>query len=496
MEERMINITMEGKIGKTRISSASLYYFFFVLSLPGNLLHFFSPLSFLGSDQGVVSISCVSADSSTTIYGEDGLPERLLPGPYIYGYPESPFLSSSSSSSSTTTKSPNLVDSINTLTASPVNAYIPLGASLGSDENRADGRHHRATGESSYHDGNDEAPVGSSRNLDHKEGESLHRSYHHRPPPLPVHTSSTSLFGNSPVMVFESTRAFKEFSSPLLSSGKNNVIILLFFSRHCPHCIRFKEVYAALADLLGFGKRKTLGPGGTANHSDSSSSSSNRGGHDPDGQEKERRDELKKEKAKSDGEGPVIEDDDDDDDTLSSQKSIQFYFAAVDVGAPRQSGNGVFDLDETVYPLATFFNVLYIPDVRILSPLHLVSKDFYNEGESTQGGRIVTGGPHDDLSLVTEDVEGHVVEMMMPRCCNHHLPHLKPSSSSLHNNRESSSSSPLQPSKDDQTGGGGGMGDLVSVPFWTAAIPRSKMKEQGITETLFSIFHLDMDEYE
>ncbi|PHJ23098.1 hypothetical protein CSUI_003052 [Cystoisospora suis] len=495
---------MEGKIRTS--PGALLSYFFFVLSLPGNFLRFFFPPTFLGSEQRVDSISFVSADSSTTVYGEDGLPERLLPGPYIYGFPETALFLSSSSSSSTTTKSPSVVDSINALTASPVNAYIPLGPSVVSDEKNPPEERHlhaRATAEGSYHAGN-EASVGNSRDNDLKEGESLHRSYHHRLPTLPLHASSPSLFGNSPVTVFESTRAFKEFASPLLSSGKNNVIVLLFFSYHCPHCIRFKEVYAALADLLGFGKRKTLG--GThhsrsSSSTSSSSSDSSRPGHEDqeETQEKERREETKEEiVGKRGGEGGTIIGEEEDDEASSSQQSLQFYFAAVDVGAPHQSssGNGgVYDIEETVYPLATFFNVLYIPDVRILAPLHLVSQDLSNEegGDNAGGGRRVTGGGiNDDSTLGTEDIQGRVVELMMPRCCSDHTLHLEPSSSLLH--ESSSSSSSFQAGKDDQTGGG--TGELVSVPFWTAAIPRSKMKEQGITETLFNIFHLDMNEYE
>ncbi|PFH35662.1 hypothetical protein BESB_053130 [Besnoitia besnoiti] len=56
-------------------------------------------------------------------------------------------------------------------------------------------------------------------------------------------------FGESPVRLFSFASGFRSFVSRHLAAG--DVLVILFFSRHCPHCVRFKETYRALADAYG-----------------------------------------------------------------------------------------------------------------------------------------------------------------------------------------------------------------------------------------------------
>ncbi|CBZ53882.1 conserved hypothetical protein [Neospora caninum Liverpool] len=109
-----------------------------------------------------------------------------------------------------------------------------------------------------------------------------------------------------------------------------DVVIVLFFSRHCPHCIRFKAIYSRLADRLG-------------------------------------------QKAKTEQNG--------------------VYFAAMDAGAAQ-----VGDQEDSIWAILREFQVAFIPDVRILVPLHRVKSvdaDARSPGSPARGGKLQTGSVQD-----------------------------------------------------------------------------------------------------
>ncbi|EPT28376.1 hypothetical protein TGME49_269950 [Toxoplasma gondii ME49] len=148
-------------------------------------------------------------------------------------------------------------------------------------------------------------------------------------------------FGTSPVHMATSASGFREFVAQHLTAG--DVVIVLFFSRHCPHCIRFKVTYRRLADRLG-------------------------------------------QRVKTEKNGA--------------------FFAAVDAGAAQ-----VTDQEDSIWDILREFRVSFIPDVRLLVPLHRVRSAADEDGaelkNESPGTAKELGPDYGSLAAWTLQVSHH-----------------------------------------------------------------------------------------
>ncbi|KEP66754.1 UNVERIFIED_CONTAM: hypothetical protein HHA_269950 [Hammondia hammondi] len=148
-------------------------------------------------------------------------------------------------------------------------------------------------------------------------------------------------FGTSPVHMATSASGFREFVAQHLTVG--DVVVVLFFSRHCPHCIRFKVTYRRLADRLG-------------------------------------------QRVKTEKNG--------------------VFFTAVDAGAAQ-----VTDQEDCIWDILREFGVSFIPDVRLLAPLHRVRSAADEDGvelKSESPGTAKEFGPdYGALTAWTLQVSHH-----------------------------------------------------------------------------------------